>query len=363
MKLKQNRYSSIAGRAPKRMALTVLGLLSGMMLSQPAHAANITVASPVNGTSTSTSVWVRAHNVGCDGLTPTVFGYTVDNNSTLHRGVTKYDVDALKVPFGAGWHTIHFKSWTTKGICPVVSTSFKVAGGSTSGSTSGGATAASSSIPSYAKSSSNLDGRSWAYERDGAISGSARGSTAYPAYTPSWDNARKFYMTYSNRGGVRWHQSFATDAYATHFIYDTYVYITNPSQVANVEMDMNQVKSDGATVVYGFQCSTYAKKWEYTYVSGGTHWRASSAYCDPRTWKANTWHHIQIATHRNSNGDVTYDWVNFDNTHIGINRTVFSAEKLGWAKGHLLVNFQLDGYNKGSGSITAFVHSFKVFRW
>ena len=85
--------------------------------------------------------------------------------------------------------------------------------------------------------------------------------------------------------------------------------------------------------------------------------------CNPRTWAANTWHHIQIATHRNNNGDVTYDWVNFDGGHHGIYKTAFSAEKLGWARGSLLVNFQLDGYNSGSGSITAFVHSFRVFRW
>lgn len=358
MKLKQNRFSSIVGRAPKRLAIPVLAVLSGLTFSQLAHAANITVASPVNGTTVGTSVWVRAHNVGCGGLAPTVFGYTIDNNSTLHRGATKYDIDALRVPFGTGWHTIHFKSWTTHGVCPVVSTSFKVSG------ITQGPTAPASSIPSYAKSSAKLDGKYWAYERDGAISGSARGSTVYPAYTPSWDSARKFYMTYSRRGGVRWHQSFARDSYATHFIYDTYVYLTDPSQVANVEMDMNQVRSDGATVVYGTQCSTYSKTWEYTYVSGGTHWRSSNIPCNPRTWKAKTWHHIQIAYHRNNSGDVTYDWVNLDGGHhVFYKATAFSSEKLGWALGTLLVNFQLDGYNTGSGSITAYIHSMKVFRW
>src|SRR5690348_5840632 len=130
MKLKQNRYSSIVGHASKRLALAVIATLSGLTLSQPAHASNITVASPVNGTTTSTSVWVRAHTVGCNGLAPVVFGYSIDNNSTLHRGVTKYDVDATKVPFGAGTHTIHFKAWTTNGICPVASTTFKVGGSS-----------------------------------------------------------------------------------------------------------------------------------------------------------------------------------------------------------------------------------------
>lgn len=360
MKLIQNRYSSIVGQAAKRLALGVVAILTGLALSQPAHASNITVASPVNGTAHSTSVWVRAHAVGCGGLAPMVFGYTIDNNSTLHRGVTKYDVDSLRVPFGKGTHTIHFKAWTSRGICPVVSTTFKVG----SGSITQGPVAASSSIPGNAKGSVKLDGKYWAFEKDGAMPGSARGSTVYPASTPSWDTARKFYMTYSRRSGVRWHQSFAKDAYATHFIYDTYIYLTDPSQVANIELDMNQVKSDGSTVIYGTQCSTYTKTWEYTFVKGGSHWKSSNIPCNPRTWKANTWHHVQIATHRNNNGDVTYDWVNFDGAHHAFNNAkVFSAEKLGWPKGLLLVNFQLDGFNRGSGSITAFVHNMTVVRW
>lgn len=359
----QNGSSLHSGQV-KRLALAVLAISSGLLFSSPAFASNITVASPVNGTTVASPIWVRAHNVGCDGLAPTSFGYSVDSSSTLVKGVTKYDVDATKVSIGSGKHTIHFKSWTTKGICPVVSTTFTVKGGSSSGSTSGGGTASTSSIPSNAVASPLLDGKSWAYERDTAMGGSAKGSTVYPATTPSYDKAREFYMTYSKRGGVRWHISFAKDANATHFVYDTYVYFTDPSQVANIELDMNQVKSDGATVIFGTQCSTYTKTWEYTYVSGGAHWKSSNIACNPRSWAAKTWHHIQIATHRNNNGDVTYDWVNVDGTHsVFKNATAFSAEKLGWAKGDLLINFQLDGYNTGGGSITAYAHGVTVFRW
>ena len=36
--------------------------LSGLMLSESALASNITIASPVNGTRVSSSIWVRAHN-------------------------------------------------------------------------------------------------------------------------------------------------------------------------------------------------------------------------------------------------------------------------------------------------------------
>jgi hypothetical protein len=357
--------NSHLGQAPKRLALAALAIMSGLLLSKPALAANITVASPVNGTTVSSPIWVRAHNVGCDGLTPTAFGYSIDSSGTLYAGVTHNDVDATKVGIASGTHTIHFKSWTSKGICPAVSTTFKVTGGSASsgGSGSSGATP-SGSIPSSAVGSANLDGKGWIAQQDAGTPGDAKGSSSYPATTPSYDDAREFYMTYSKKGGERWHISFAKDASATHFVYDTYVYITDPSQVANIELDMNQVMSNGATVIFGTQCSSYTKTWEYTYASGGAHWKSSNIACNPKNWAAKTWHHIQIASQRNGNGDVTYDWVNVDGTHSAFkNATGYSAEKLGWAKGDLLINFQLDGANAGSGSITAYIHKMTIFRW
>jgi hypothetical protein len=98
--------------------------LSALMFTQAALASNITIASPVNGTRVSNSIWVGAHNVGCAGLRPIAFGYSADNSSTIVRGVTAYDIDATKVSMSAGTHTIHFKSWTTKGICLIANTTF-----------------------------------------------------------------------------------------------------------------------------------------------------------------------------------------------------------------------------------------------
>lgn len=366
MIVSSKKFCAHFGHAPRRLALAVLAI-PGLMFSIPALA-SVTIGSPVNGTTDASPVWIRAHNTGCDGLAPTKFGYTLDNSSTLNNGKTKYDVDVIRHDIATGTHTIHFKSWTTKGACPVVSTTVHVvaSGTTSSGSTStGGATADITSIPASAIGTGNLDSKGWTSEHDGGTPGSSRGSTVYPAKTPSYDDARKFYMTYSKRAGQRWHLTFAKDQSKTHFVYDTYVYITDPSQVANLEMDMNQVISNGKTVIYGVQCSTYSKTWEYTIYTGGySHWKSSNLGCNPRTWKANTWHHIQIASHRDSSGNVTYDWVNFDGGHH-----VFSSNKnvggrpMGWSKGTLLINFQIDGYNKGSGSITAYIHKLTIFRW
>jgi hypothetical protein len=364
---KINRFllSHLSGRP---LGLLLPAMLSGLLLSQPASASNITVAAPVNGTSVSSPVWVRAHNVGCDGLAPTAFGYSIDNSSALTRGVTAYDIDA-RAAIPAGSHTIHYKAWTTNGACPVVSTSFKVAGGSTStGSTSGGTTSSSSgstaySLPSYAIPSANLDGiGGWSGEHDAGTAGSSRGSMAYPASVPSYGDARKFYMTYSDHGGERWHVSFGKNETATHFVLDTYVFIVNPSQVANLELDLNQVLSNGETVIYGTQCSKYSQTWEYT-ETPLPHWRSSGIPCNPLHWAANTWHHIQIGYHR-SGGVVTHDWVNFDGTHrVFTNSTHNSARSMGWARGTLLVNVQVDGANKGSGSVTMYIHKLTFYHW
>ena len=376
MKLLKNEFCSYFGRTHKLFAFVAAACFSGLMLAQPALAEDVTVASPINGTSVESPIWVRAHNVGCNGLLPTEFGFSIDNSSALTRGATANDVDVINVGLAAGTHTIHFKSWTANGTCPTVDTTFKVvASGSASSSANTSSTssvtasalatsAVTASIPSNATNSGILDGKNWIGQKDGGTPGSAHFSSVYPARTPSGDSARKFYMTYTRHGGVRWHISFAKNAGATHFVYDTYVYLANPSQVANIELDMNQVMSNGATVIYGMQCSSYSNRWEYVYVKGGAHWRPSSIPCNPKTWKANTWHHIQIASHRNSSGVVTYDYVNLDGAHHAFsNATVNAAEHLGWAPGTLLINFQLDGASSGSGSITAFAHKITVFHW
>jgi hypothetical protein len=356
--------------AQRRLILSTLAVLTGVVSAQAAFAANITVASPVNGTSNSSPVWVRAHNIGCNGLAPTAFGFSVDSGATT-MGVTAYDVDVTHYSISSGTHTIHFKAWTTGGICPVVNTTFSI-GGSSSGSTSGGTSGSSTpsntsvSIPSYAKASADLDTSSnWAFEHDAGTPGSAHGSTAYPASVSTYENAREFYMTYSDRGGERWHNSFANDGSSTHFVLDTYVYVTDPNQLANLELDLNQVMSNGETVIFGTQCSVYSHTWEWTYVSSGhPHWHSSNVGCNPTAWAANTWHHIQVGFHRNSSGYVTHDWVNFDGTHSTFSGASGSGGLwLGWAKGDLLMNMQMDGYSSGSGSIKAYFHKTVFYRW
>ncbi len=358
------RIASQLRRAPRRrLFASLLTAVSGLILVPSALASDITVASPVAGSTSGSQVWVRAHNVGCNGLAPTAFGFSVDGGSTT-MGVTAYDVDLANQWMSNGSHTIHWKSWTSAGICPVVDTWFNV--GTASSSTPAPTSTSVSNVPSYATASSDLDTASnWQWEHDGGTPGWSSGSTAFPQTISWYDTSRQFYMSYGNYGGERWHLSFANDPNSTHFAIDTYIYVANPDQIQNLELDMNQVMGNGQTVIYGTQCSSISNTWEYTYTSNNApHWSRSNIYCNPRSWQANTWHHVQIGFHRDGNGYVTHDWVTLDGNQSWFSNAGGSGGMwLGWAHGALLTNIQIDGAYGGGGSVNAYFHKFTVYRW
>ncbi len=391
---------------PKRLPLSLrpaalLAALSGAILCSPAFAADVTVASPVDGTHVSSPVWIRAHNIGCEGVPPTAFGYSIDNSRTFVRGETAYDVDFAKQVIGAGTHIVHFKSWTSRGACPVVSTQFTVDGPYSSLSAAasnasptlasqdvgvfraggsepmpspphtppvratGYAPSPTYGIPANAVSTGDLDGKyGWQQIHDGGTPGKSRGSSVYPATTPLYDEARELYMTYSDRAGERWSLNVVKDAAATHFVLDIYVLLPHPSEVLNLEMDINQVTANGETIILGTQCAGTIGKWESAYTAGKLdHWWASSIKCDPRTWAPNVWHHIQIGMHREPNGVVSHDWVNFDSAHYTWGKVQESAHFLGWAPATIDVQYQIEGSSGGSGSVTSYIHKLTIYRW
>jgi hypothetical protein len=220
-------------------------------------------------------------------------------------------------------------------------------------------------IPPNAQSSGDLSASShWTWTHDSGTPGSAVGSTDYPVKSPSLDGkSREFYVSYSDKGGERYSLTFDHNTEVTHFVYDTYVYLDDPAQLANLELDMNQVMADGKTVIFAFQCSSYGGTWEYSTISGNSpHWHSSGLACNPKKWSAKTWHHIQIASHRNSSGDVTYDWVNLDGTYKEVNKGGNGAVDLHWAAGDLNLNFQLDGATD-RGSIQIYADELTIRYW
>ncbi len=335
------------------------GVLFLTMLPSPVFAA-ITLGGPANGQVTPASVLIRAHNTGCGGLTPTSFGYSIDNGKVM-AGETPYDVDAMSPQLAPGMHTITFRSATTYEECPPVTTTFKVADPRNAAEVE----AASTSIPSNAKSSGDLETREWSEQHDGGTPGTSKGSTSYPVTLDGYDDARKFYATYADRAGERWATAVAIDEHATHFVLDTYVYFPNPSEIQNLETDIDSVDSAGDTYILATQCAGSVNGWEYGYTEGShDHWQDIHVGCSPAKWAANTWHHLQIGEYRGTNGTVTHQYVTLDGKTVSFNNgTKESSHYLGWPKGLINVQFQIEGSSGGSGSVTAYIHKFTVYRW
>jgi hypothetical protein len=208
----------------------------------------------------------------------------------------------------------------------------------------------------------------WTAEHDAGTSGSSTGTTSLVTSPALSGSARQFAVTYTNYGGERYNIKFSKDKDSSNFVYDTQIYIANPSTgIANIEMDLNQVMSNGQTVIFGFQCDGWSHTWDYTANSGTptspvAHWLHSTQSCYPQQWTTNAWHHVQVQYSRDSSGNVTYKAVWLDGVEQDINVTVLSAFALGWAPS-LNSNFQIDGYNSTSGSATVYLDNLTLYSW
>ena len=223
-------------------------------------------------------------------------------------------------------------------------------------------------IPAIAQRSSGyLEGSgNWLWEHDSGTPGTSTGQLIFGVANPSVDgSSTEFVVPYSHFGGERFHLMFGNDTSARYFVYDTYVYVVNPTQLQNLELDVDQVTANGETIIYGTQCSSISGTWEYTYVTGGHgYWKPSNIPCNPLNWAPNKWHHIVIQSHRV--GDVvTHDWVKFDNDRVRFftKATAPSGLFLNWTPGVLLINFQVDGALSGDGTVQGYFDKMQIWRW
>jgi hypothetical protein len=277
-------------------------------------------------------------------------GYSIDYGVT---SIVSTSFSSL-VLAGNGPHILHVKCWGTNGAAGDTDLNITVV--------------PTPSVPqTIIGSVQKLSG--WTWTHDPGTGGSSVGSSSIVASPSLSGAARQFSMSFSDYGGEIYHTSFAADPTATHFIYDAQLWISNPSTVANIEMDLNQVIANGDTVIYGVQCDGWSGTWDYT-VNNGTptapidSWIHTNVPCpEPKTWAANTWHHVQIAYFRDALGNVTYQSVVLDGALSEFTgATGSSAFSLGWGP-TLLTNFQLDGLSPNSGSVTAYLDNVTISLW
>jgi hypothetical protein len=313
--------------------------------------AGVVVNSPVNGAQVGSPFTISAVAANCSSQNVVAMAYSLDNSAanTIFNG-TAINAQAQSAN---GSHTLHVKAWGNAGAVCVTDIAITVEG----------------LLPSNAISAANLQVLgNWVAQHDTGASGTSSGWMSLNNSPSRSGNARKFVSNYSNYGNQRFDVSFGDDTSSTNFFYDAWIYLPYPStSMANVEMDMNQVMSNGQTVIYGFQCDGWSGTWDYTANTGTAGnpvdtWIHSKAACNPREWSTDTWHHVQVSYSRDDSGNVTYKSVWFDGAESDLYVTVPSAFDLGWPP-TLITNLQLDGDTAASGTVTAYLDDLTIYRW
>jgi len=320
---------------------------------------NVVISSPANGASVTSPFALIASGTLCASQPIGAFGYSFDNsaNTTFVNGQSV----SAQVSAPTGSHILHVKSWgpqnaacDTDVALTIVAATPPVSG---------------PSIPSNAiaiKAIQNLT--TWQAAFDLGTGGTSSGIMNLVLSPALSGSAREFITTYSSYGGERYSVHIGADTAATNFVYDTWLYLASPiNDIANIEMDLNQVMANGQTVIFGFQCDGWSHSWDYTANRGtptspNDQWIHSNQTCNPQAWATNTWHHVQISYSRDTSGNVTYKSVWLDGVEQDLNATTNSAFALGWGSS-LLTNFQVDGMTALPGTATIFADNMTVYRW
>lgn len=323
-----------------------------------ASVTDMTVSRPSSGSTLVSPFALKASETLCKSQPVAAMGYSIDDygDAAAVYGST-LDIQAHSA---LGAHVLHVKSWGNQGASCVSDIAVNVVPSPVS------------MLPSNAIGVHSIQTlTNWQAESD-AGAGTANGASTYGysnlVYSAISGLGREFKTSYSHYGGERYYTSFGADTAATHFLYDGWFYLPYPSNnIGLLEFDMNQVMANGQTVIFGFQCDSWSKTWDYTANAGSPEnfsdvWIHSAAPCDIQNWETNTWHHVQISYSRDGWGNVTYQSVWLDNVQQDLNVTVPSSFALGWSP-TLLTNFQVDGYTDAPASVTVFADNLSVYRW
>lgn len=318
---------------------------------------DVTVSQPNPGAELVSPFTLIASGTQCESQSIAAFGFSIDNSSstTIVNGTS---VNA-SVSSSRGAHTLHVKSWGNQGAACDTDIPIQVVPSPVS------------QVPSNATtvhSIENLTGWEAAIDTATGASSSTSGVTMFSSSPALSGKSREFVTTATNYGGERYDVSFGADTSASNFLYDGWFYLTSSaSNIANLELDLNQVMSNGQTVIYGFQCDGWTQTWDYTANAGTPQnysdvWIHSLAPCNLQNWTQNAWHHVQVSYSRDDNGNVTYHSVWLDNVEQDFNVTVPDAFALGWGS-TLLTNFQVDGGTSAETSSTVYMDKLTVYRW
>ena len=316
-------------------------------------AGGVAVKSPAPNAEVASQFSVSATSLVCSSTRVVAMGYSLDHNANAL--VVDGQSLTAQVTAPAGPHVLHVKSWGVQAAC-VADVPITVLANQTSG------------VPADALVFQGIaQATNWiASHDDDTGSGVTYGDMEFVTSPSLSGKARKFVTTFADSAGERYSDVFGSDTFTHNFLYDGWVYIASPnSGLANLELDVNQVISNGHTIILSVQCNGYSGTWDYGENAGTVSktkakWIHSKRKCNPREWSMNAWHHVQISDSRDDSGHVTYHSIWLDGVKQEINATVPGEFSLGWAS-VLVTNFQVDG--RGDGSATLYLDNLTIYAW
>jgi len=284
--------------------------------------AGLTVNSPVAGTAVASPTHVSA----TVSSTLPITGIIVYLDNTAIYNLQNQSVVDTYLWMTPGWHNLVINAWDSSGAL------FQK--GMWIDATSQGALGKIEDLPGWQWCSQLLNGSVCAAGLGDAVSWMAPWQT-----TPSLDGgAAEFFIGgstgYSN---ALWWKSIGGGNKVSHFQYDFWIYVNDPTLPQSLEFDMNQ-SFGGHRWVFGTQCDFKdSGKWDlWDSVSGK--WQPSAVPCNQfaaKTWTHVVWNFQRVGT------SVYYSSLQLNGVTIPVN--VFWGYQANYPDDDINVAFQMDG--------------------
>ncbi len=139
---------------------------------------------------------------------------------------------------------------------------------------------------------------------------------------------------YSN---ALWWRQFGPDTTSTHFVYDLYFYMKDPSAPEALEFDINQ-SMNGSRWTWGTECSYRDTGYWDIWNSETLRWETTSVPCP--VVSANTWHHLTWTVER-VNGQAHYISVELDGVITQVDK--YYDPQAHYQGAGVNIAFQMDG--------------------
>ena len=308
---------------------------SGQSGGGPQSGSGVSVSSPTAGANLGSPVHFVASAVSPDQYPITSMMIYVDDQSQYSVYANSLDT---YVTLGAGNHTAVVKSWNSAGEISTQTVPFSVGSSSAPPPSNGNVIANIQQLSGWNSCSACAGSQ-----------GIAQFSMTQHEGSPSLDgNTTQFWIggntPYTN---AMWVKSLSAGSDATHFTYDLYFYMDNPSAAEALEFDVN-VAYNGQYYVFGTQCSPrWSQTWD-TWDENAGSWNSTGVGCP--TFPANTWNHVTIELERTWDNQLHWIAISMNGTRNTIDRYV--ASKATQYSNGISVDFQMDGnYNQTDYSV------------